>query len=349
MPNAHRFRLILALALFATAGCAINTLRVEYATSVAAKGKAAMIAARAFLGQVQAGRQNTDIEVLSADPACNWPGFISLVRPQPNVGRGMPAYGWLCWPPGHTKLLTDIELSRGSLDDKMRPTLALIESITTYIDALAEIVATTDSDPTQGLTDALTTARSVEGFFDAVTGNETHQVPAAADPRVTAVTAFIRMLAVFQRESEQVDQLRALIARERPDGGAQGAIDELRRRLGIWDTIRAADDGVRRTVNNRLLNAVLTRQPPLTVAARREALRANYDRRAASEAGDLLFPAVARLLDELKKADDDLRRVLRENPHLSAREGRRVAEMNRRRVISALDSVTALITAFRGA
>jgi len=343
MIKLRRRRLILFLALAVTAGCATNALRVEYAGVVATKGKAAAASARAFLDRVEAGRQDLDIDLVSSDPGCARQGMVSRVRAVSASGHAVGTTGWFCVPRGWRERSDDIILSRQPIGDKLKPTLALIDSLSSYSEALAQIVAEPSEDASSPINDAIATARA---FQDLIVATGAVTSGPLTDDRVKAVSEFVTFLGELRREAGQVRELRELMTRH--PNGAHSTIEALRDAVGDWESVRNAEDGTRTAVNDLLLNAIVNRRPPVTVAARRDALRANYDRRAAGEAGRLLAPALNDLLTALDEADANLRRVLVENPNLNARERRRVAELNRVRIVRALERVTALITAFRG-
>jgi hypothetical protein len=340
---------VILAALLATVGCATDPLRIEYAKSVSAKGKATVTASRAFLDRVESGRQALNIDLVAADPACARPQRKAMVRLQAITGRNAPARGWLCVPHGWRGSGQDTELSRAPLatDPEMRGAVVLIDSLSAYSEALAEVVDATGTDPAAALNDAFNTARAAQGFLLAVTGREKGPIWAADDPRAEALTGFVTFLGELAQQREQVRELRAVVARH-PDV-TRLTISALRESIEAWEALRNSEDGLRIAVSDVMLDGILNRQPPATPAARREAMRADYDRRAESEAGRQLAPALYILLDAFAQADADLRRILPEDGPLNARERRRVAEEARQRIVRALERVTALITAFAGA
>ncbi len=342
MRNVVRFRPIFLLAVLATAGCAINQLRVEYGREVATQGKAAAVASRGFLDQVEVSRENLEIELIAADPVCSQAGQ-SIIRARPIIGARMPASGSLC---NATVQPGDRPWRRDRLDEELKPSLALIEALASYAGALGEIVNDEEPDPAKAINDALATALAFQGAVRAVAGGE-GPLPAADDGRVTAITGFIGFLSDLQHEADRVRRLRQVVV-DHPEG-ASGIIAILRRNLGTWDRRRREDLLLIARINDSLLDATIRRQPPLTASVRREALRANYAMRAANAASYQLFPALVQLLTTLDQADKDFRRILVEDPELNDRDNRQLAELTRQRIVQALGHFTALITAFRGA
>src|SRR3954471_19050289 len=98
MPGLHQVRIMAMMsALALVGGCGINTLRVEYAGSVAAQGKAAAAASREYLDQVDRGRDETNADLFAADPACGRsPEAIVRNMPRPRLTPMLG--GWLCVP-----------------------------------------------------------------------------------------------------------------------------------------------------------------------------------------------------------------------------------------------------------
>ncbi|HTU11662.1 MAG TPA: hypothetical protein VMG08_12290 [Allosphingosinicella sp.] len=335
--------------LVAAAGCATDPLRIEYAQSASAKGKAAATASRTFLDRVEAGRQALSIDLVAADPACARPDQRAMVRIQALTDRNAPARGWLCVPRGWNGSGQDIDISRAPLanDPEMRATLGLIDALSTYSDALAEVVGRTGEDPAAALNDAFSTARAIQGFLLAATGTEKGPIWAADDPRAEAITGFVTFLGELAHQRAQVNALREVIENN-PDVTSV-TIATLRESIQSWESVRNSEDGLRIAASEVLLNGILNKQPPATAAARREAMRADYDRKAESDTARQVAPALYVLLDAFAQADADLRRILPENGPLNARERRRVAEIARQRIVRALERVTALITAFAGA
>lgn len=332
--------LYLPICLVASA-CATNALRVEYAGNVAAQGKAAGLAARAFLGNVDLARQDLAIDLISADPACGRRGNTALVRQAPNLASDHPLSGWICVPESESAEPGNLQL--GPIADAVEPTLVLIDALVSYSDALAEIVAPNPIPPEQEINDALGLASSVQGLWLALSGT---QAGPLTQERQDAISGFITMMEELKRERDQVRRLREVMRRH-PDG-AQPLIRELREDLLIWETSRKGDAAVRTIVVGSLARDVLDRTPPVSIADRRQALSSFYSRRRAANEANALHPALDAVLVSLDQADRDLRRVLVDDPNLTREERARVSEIARRRITRALQRLTALITAFGG-
>lgn len=343
MKIAPRYIPALFGALLMTAGCATNALRVEYAQTVVDKGKAATAASRTFIDQVDQSREDLEIELIAADPLCGRTPGQAFVRDRPLSGARAPASGWLCaW----SETYGPFKIALGRVDDRINRSVALIDAITVYTAALSEVLDEEVPDPAVAFTNALATGLAVQNAITAVTGGD-GVLPAADDSRVVAVRGFISFVGELAEEAHRVRGLRAVVARH-PQGAAP-LIATLRADLDDWEDRRGTQAGMMQNINDRLVQGLLQRQPPLTVAQRREGLRANYDLAAKNRAGELLYPALTQLLNAFETADSDFRRIIVEDPELNDRENRRIAELNRQRIVEGLERVTALITAFRGA
>lgn len=344
MLDGSRIRgpLVLILAAGLTS-CATNTLRVDYARTVGTQGRATAEASREFLNRVDIARREANIELVAADPACHTEPAI--VRRSPRVHANGDR-GWLCVPRGW-KPDPSYNFSLHPLTPQLEPTFDLIAALSSYAEALTEIVDTKPSDPLKPLLDALATARAVQGTLQAVRNRTGEPIPAADDPRVAAVSGFVGFLTELSDEADKVRRLRQVLAKH-PEG-ARPLIQALREDLRGWNRIRAGDELLRSTIVEAIVQRTIDRRPPASVAERREALSSYYTLADAHRASAQVYPALTKVLDELESADRDLRRVLVETPNLNPKEKRKVAEMNRQRIVRALEGVTALITSFRGA
>lgn len=346
MFESRRLKIMATIsALALVSGCGVNTLRVEYAGNVVTQGKAAAAASRDYLDKVDTGRDAASADLFAADPAC---GSTSkaVVRKLPRPRLTPLVRGWLCVPADETPGQDDSPLSMRPLGYELEPTVALIDALASYTDSLAEIVEAKPSDPAQGFTDALATARAAQGTLTAIVAT-VPKIPGADDPRVKAVTDFITFLGELQDESKKVGELRTLILAN-PDG-AEDIIKALRGQLETWEGERKTDlllrNGLMSTEVARLVRAV----PPAPDKERREAIAALYAGNRNYRASARIEPALDALLAALLESDRDLRRVLRDRPNLTDKERAKVAEINRKRIIRALEGVTALITSFKGA
>lgn len=332
------------LLLAGVSACATDALRVDYARTVAAEGKAAAEASKEFLHRVDIGRREANIELVAADPACGAESKAK-VRKTPRI-EAREGRGWLCVPPRWNPD-EHHEFSLRPITPELAPTLDLISALTSYTEALGAIADEKADDPLKPLLDALETARAAEGAIQALRNRTDLLVPAADDKRIEAVRGFVALLVELAHERDQVKRLRAVVAKH-PEGAAP-VIASLRSHLRLWETRRGADAAVREFIVASIVKRSVDSRPPTSISARREALTSYYALSDANDASAKIHPALDDVLRELDKADRGFRRVLAPNPDLNDKERARIAELNRQRIVRALQSLTALITSFRGA
>jgi hypothetical protein len=332
------------LVLVATAGCGLNALRLDYARNVGSQGKAAAEASGSFLQRVDLARRDANIELVAADPACGGRS-PALVRYVPRLAAREPR-GWLCVPPGW-KEEGSSPFPLRPLTPELKPTFDLVGSLADYADALTKVVDAKGSDPTKPLLDALETARTAQDALNAIGGGSGGAVPAAGDPRVKAVTAFVQMLAELSEEADKVRRVRAVLVKY-PDGAAP-LVAALRNDLRRWNLSLQGDLTSRQIVAGALQRRSIDRDPPDTIAERRETMARYYALDDTRRATSAIYPNLVKALDDLGEADADLRRVIVDHPQLNKKERARIAEINRQRVVRALQNLTALINSFRGA
>jgi hypothetical protein len=331
------------LLLTGLSGCAINALRVEYAGNVGAAGQAAADGARTFLALAGQTRDEANIEIIVADPACAQPGAI--FRPDLTVVSATPRTGDFCkqiTPQDDSNRVT--RFSTLDPTEDLASALDLIEVLIGYTDTLADIAAEEPIDATRRIDQTLETASALEDAFNALLSRQGGVTPAPNDPRVIAVKDFLSLVLALQKEADQVVQLRAVLAKN--PNGAKPMIGALKRSLSAWEGSRKNDVLLRSGVTKILTKRVLDAVPPSKPAERREALRTEYSARAKARAEDRFHPSVIRMLSELESADADFRRVIVKDPALTQAERRKLAEITRQRVIAALQTFTALVKAF---
>ena len=324
-------------------GCAINALRVEYAGNVGAAGTAAAVGLREFLDFAQQTRNEANIEIIVADPACNQPSAI--FREPLIISSKTPKVGDFCRQLSKTddpKKVT--RFSTADPAEDLEPAFQLINVLVDYTDTLADIAAEQPVDAARRIDTGLETAQALEDAFNALVGRQTATIPALDDPRVVAVKGFLDLVLKLKNEADQVAQLRSILA-DRPMG-AKPMIGALKKTMFIWENSRKNDSLLRLGVSKILIKRVLEGTSIAQSNERREALRMDYAARAKARADDRLYPAVTQLLSELQNADEDFRRVIVKDPTLTKAERRKLAEITRQRIVSALQTFTALLKAF---
>lgn len=328
----------------ALAGCALNQLRIEEATDVAAKGKIAVAAARDYLGKVAAAREAMNLEYVGLDPVCR-PDTAHL-RFEPELKKGVEIKalppGWLCSPtpiPGKT-----VELPLGPPARELQPTLRMLEGLSTYFAAITEIVEEPGPTTSADILETLAVFRSAATLAGAVSGTDgALGVPTDDDGRVKSVLSLITFLETLRTEAEKVKDLRKLVAKNDKAGTL---MSDMRNRLSTWEFARKVD-AITRTANSRAMIETAWKAGPPAAAEVRQQLVRNYYARAAAQIDDAkLFPALDGTLEALIDADTAMRNALEENPNLDARQRARLAQLTRKRVAAAFDALAGVLIAF---
>ena len=332
--------LVVVPALVALAGCATNALRVEAAKDVAAKGKAVADSSRAYLDQVERMRYDYNVEIIAADPVCR--GERATVRQPPRNGSIIdprrPPRGWLCTTlparvPGHHGLML------GSIHDELAPTIALVESLSAYSAAITDVLEAPHSDPAADFDHAIETANAAKDLLESLGAT----IGGVTEERTDAVRGFIAFVSELSQEADTVARLRRLA---QPEGGAGQLIDTLRRHLGTWEESRASQESAAVNLSEVLLRASTNPRAPLTADQRRRFAQTYYERLYAQNTSGQVKEALDHALAAFATAETDYRQLLRDHPSLSPKQRARRAEIIRQRLTRALQTATALITAF---
>lgn len=328
-------------------GCATNALRLEYAGNVASQGKISAAASKEYLGTVDASRVAANLDLIALDPDCSPNTAFLKISPSLSAIKDpkSPPRGWLCARTHVAGQTFETPISLAPIANELEPTFVMITALASYSEAISEILDQEAIDPGAEFEEALALGRAAEGLIVAVSDGAPN-IPAADDPRVAAISGFLSFVGELAAEADKVKQLRLFAASEKGNGAI---IAKLRSDLADWELSRKADENTRYLQTQLLLKLNLEVEPPLPSAQRRDVAKAYYDRAAAVNSSARLFSALDATLQELADADADLRRVLAEKPNLTLAEKRKIAQLNRARVIRALQALTDLVTSFRGA
>ncbi|MBJ6123638.1 hypothetical protein [Sphingomonas mollis] len=322
-------------------GCARNQLGIENAGMVQRATSAAATGAEAFLDRVDQVREETTIALVVADPACGQ--IAPEVRTQPDLRSDAPDLGALCVKTPRPDSAR--RLSTAALTPELEPTLRLAQALGAYGATLANAVEDREEeDPAAPLLDALTLAKAAQ---TTLAGAGSGPVPAQNDPRVKAAADLVNFVGGLIKEASTVKRLRAAIA-EQPDI-VPAIVDPLERQIQGWERARRGDAGLRLVAAGFVSSRVIERTPPASGADRRAALTSFYATRDALAAEARFAPAVLQALHAVRETDADLRRLLSPGGRLTKSERRRVARLNRERLVAAFTRVAALATAIRGA
>lgn len=328
----------------AVAGCALDQLRVEEATNVAAKGKVAVATARDYLGKVATAREAANLEFVALDPACR-PNtsnlrFVPQVKSGDDIKALKPA--WLCSPVAVEN--QTVKFSLAPPGRELLPALTMLDGLGTYFSAITDIVEEPGPTTAADVQETVTLFHSAGKLAGALAGkDDALGIPGPDDDKVKAVVSLLGIIDQMLGEQAKVKALRALVAK---DDSAGTLMANMRRRLGAWDVARAADAEMRTTNAFFLMNKALDASPPPASDTRQTLVRTYYARAAAEIDDAKLFLALDGTLKALIEADSDMRNALAKDPNLSPRQRARLAQLTRKRVTAAFDALTGVLTAF---
>lgn len=339
-----KVRNVLAVGLLCLSGCGVNSLRLEYAGDVAAKGKVAAAASRTFLGEVEKSRVESNVDVLALDPACRPNMSYVLQRPKIDTVKDLerPPRGWFCSTTRSSDTFPE-PVSLAPVGQDLEPTFILIDSLASYSDGLLAIIGDEEDSGVAELLEGIALARSADTLLAALS-SRSPIVPAADDKRLVAATEFATFLEGLAAEQDKVQRIRKFVNEE---SKTQGLILALRNHLAAWELSRRSDENFRMAWSGIALERAQASDLP--AAKRREFARSYYSRSSAALAGAALKPALDAALLEIADADDNLRRTLEKNPNLTPAERAKVARINRQRLTTAFEKLAAIVLSFKGA
>ena len=319
----------------------LNHVRIEQAATVIRDGEAATGAARVFLDHVAQARIDANIELVAVDPACG--RSEPVLRAVPQLGGAPNTAGALCLLPGEAKGLRDTPIVLRPADRTLAPTLALVDALGAYVEALRLVVEKTPGDPLVPIDHALESARAAQALLVTLAPH----VPAPDDGRLVAARGLAVLLVEVQQEASKARDLRVVIMRH-PEGAAS-VVTALRASVDDWEQLRDADLALRLGTDLAARQLVIAQQPPAAATERRAVLRDYYLARAADRAEQELHPALVNLLNALGQSDVELRALLKRDPTLTAKQRDRAIETDRQRVTTAFNALAALAKSFGGA
>jgi hypothetical protein len=249
-----------------------------------------------------------------------------------------PPRGWLCTtlpagaPASHGVML-------GPVNADLAPTIKLVEAISAYASGISDVLEAPHSDPTADFDHAVETANAAQDLIGALGGT----VGLLTKERTDAVRGFIGFVSELSQEADTVARLRRLA---QPDGGAGQLIATLQQHLTSWENSRQSQESAGLRLSEIMLTASTNPRAPLSADQRRQFAQNYYDRLHAQQASGQVKAALDHALGALATAETDYRQLLRDHPDLSPKQRARRAEIIRQRLTRALQTATALLTAF---
>ncbi len=334
--------LLMAGASLALSGCGANLLRVEYAGNVAKYGVQTKVATQQFLQGVVANRRDLAAELISLDPKCMQNTVYFYEPPLVSADRKSIS---LCYADSRQAPPTASKLDLSSPKARFVPVGKSLAVLSAYTEALAQIVDTPPPDVAGAIGGAVKDAGTVNDFLAAV-GVDTGIALDADEPHLKAITGLLTMIGKLAHEQSQVDELRQVAAADK--GEAATVIAMLRESVGRWDNVTRSETDVTRKTAQMIARLAVQQTAPGAFAERRAMIETLNVRLAELDKEQQIGEAALDVLKALEAANSDFLRILRDSKSFTPAERARRASINRRRALDALQSLTQVLTAFKG-
>lgn len=324
-------------------GCATNALRVEYAANVAEKAKSSVASYQAYLVGVETRRVAFNIDVIGYDPDCV-PNVFHM-RKKANLKLFAEKYaknehrGWLCGKQAGSEF---VDLAAHPFVTELQSTLRLLEALGVYANGVAKIVKGDGESPLKDFENAHALAVSAGNLLDTLIGLGGAPID-KDDPRVEAIKGFAGFLLELKQEQDQVKQLRKYLDM---NASTVTLVSTLKNHLAVAGLADEARSTLRLALASDVLGALQASTETVKEERRREAAILYYKLAADTAAISAMISGVQTVLDDLQAADDDLRRIIKENPQLTLEERRKRAEIFMRRVTAGFDHLTGIVSSF---
>lgn len=287
-------------------GCAGNTVRLDAARTVTARGAEAAEAARAYFDAIELRRAQAAAALVASDPSCLpvTPLVIQIPRKATTRARAPLCVGERGTAPGHVAYPLDIGPSPRAV---LEPRIAVLTAVADYCAALGRLVDDPDADVAAEIAAFSDQVGRVGRFAAFIGGTDlagaTAALKSAQGGSARDLLAFAAELA---REAQAARKVRALVI-ARGDV-VDRALLSLREQVEVWGrgSAATADD----LYGNALFRSYLANRRTLS-PEQRELLAARvFEARAASRAGPTRVAAVAEAIALTRQAQAGLRDAL---------------------------------------
>ncbi len=310
----------------ALSGCALNDIRVDRAATMAEAGRAATQASGTFMKAAQDSWRETIVEVVAYDPAC------ALPSPQiQNGGKRSPQVKLCPITAGASSAPLTAVSHR-----ELLPSLATLDAIAGYLDAVDAIVRREPADLAGSLANARSDVEAVLGLVAPGTG-----LPAFDETQTKALNDALTLIATLALKADQVHDLRRLELA--PDAlQFDETIASLKAANDHWGNVLGAASLTQAAV----LSAAYRRSPPAAMDDRRIAVRRQLELYELKERAPELAGRLNQLAEAFRTAHADYLALLPggSKAKLSSKEKRKIADLTKQRVRVALHSAVTLIS-----
>ncbi len=187
----------LALAIILQ-GCATNTIRIERAGTMIDAARVATDATRDLMADVQAENRKALVDLIAADPNCR--------LPTPLIAQGATADDETICRKGNRQEY-DFQLTRLTRQD-FGPSLAVIDGLVAYFDAVDAIITQEPLDLAGKLLDAQANLDAITTNLGTLSGQENVTLPTLTEDQRAAVGDTLSLLGKIIDEAARVDDLR---------------------------------------------------------------------------------------------------------------------------------------------
>jgi hypothetical protein len=347
MMTLRRATCVIAIGLIALEGCGFNTVRLERASTVSSAGAEAVNQTNAFLAKVKAEREEANIAIVASDETCAWPWKDNIIVLR---GSGRQTIGGrrpLCLQPTekYDEKLGDLRVAPVA-DLELKPTLATLDALSSYLDAVNAIVGRKDPDISGKIADAYGKALQAQSDITALVGADLNVIPELTKPQQDAITGLVKLVSALAVEQRKVSDLRRLVAAQ--NGPVLSVIADLKTSLDRWRRYSLEGDVQEASIPYvRMARDLGARRPIYRgFEARRTVIQQVVGQQQANQAIEQVTKAVMKGLDALAKAQADLFDGLSRNPHWTKKEREEAAKLNRQNVLNALHAIAAVAAAF---
>lgn len=310
--------------------CATNAIRLDRATTLGDAGAAATDQTRTLMTQVRATNREVIIDLVTADPRCG--------LPTPLIATGAAADGSeLCRRSARQP--NDFEIKRWT-EREFKPSLAVIEGISTYLGAVDAVVTRKPVDLAAQAADAEAKLRGISNVLTGAAGLPA--APTLTADQLTAIKGTLGLLSEIIDESKRVEDLRKIELKLDPARFSEN-LDALEK---VNEALIGALDG--QIMHQRTLTALqLARLRDAKAEARRPLVARQLDLIDLQDALPELRQALSLSVTTFREAHAAYRQLLFDrNAPLSEAEKRKLAQVTQARIVAALRNLAAVAKAF---
>lgn len=327
------------LVLVLLAGCATNATRLGRGKALGVAGAGAATATAGFIDRVRVARENANIALVASSPTCAWGDRIILRGDDPRGTDGTLT----CRPRGQAAnpAAGDQVVSLRPIPPQaLRPTTDTLAALVAYLDAVNAVMAGESPDVASKVGDALGYAIKAQAGLNAVLKAHLAVIPALTDAQQAAITDLAKLVNELAAERHKARQLENLVARQ--NAVVRPLIDSLDRQVALWGAASLEGDVQLADASLTAAARQLGDGQPADLASRAALIRMIIEGRRTTAAVPAVIAEVHNSLKEMADAQDTLVAAYTANPGWTKAERARQAQLNRKRLLGALEAIAAV-------